>query len=221
MTRASKIMKKLPPKLIELGILPKWHDAVWDDFTNDDRAKKIISNYLRNITDAEKDAVGFFIYGAQGVGKSLVANLTFKDVLAMGKTVRVISLGGLVDLVTKSWSDEDAKKTYTKLVQTTKFLCIEDFGKEFYRKDSDGKSFATSILEDVMIKRIGFRNITFIVSSISATLIKDTYSADLASIVKETCVPLQILGDDFRIGMQEDFKERYRSEGQKKYTGKD
>lgn len=197
-------------ELMEVGILPIWHDKTWEDFTNDARAKKVLLNYVAKIEDAKKDCFGYYIYGLPGVGKSLAANLVFKDLLELKKSVKVISLGGLIDLVTRSWSDEFAKGKLNRIMQKTDFLCIEDFGKEFYRKDSDGRSFATSILEDLLVKRVGFRKSTFIIGSISAGDISKFYSANLSSLVMETCVPLQIVGKDYRTKIQAKLKEKWQ-----------
>lgn len=200
--------------MLEVGILPIWHEKTWENFTNDARAKKVLINYLDKLDDAEKDCFGYFIYGLPGVGKSLAANLVFKELQEKGKTVQVISLGGLIDLVTRSWSDEFAKAKLSRLMQKTSFLCIEDFGKEFYRKDSDGRSFATSILEDLLVKRIGFRKSTFIISSLSAGDVSKFYSANLSSLVMEACVPLQILGKDHRTKIQAKLKDKWQGKDQ-------
>lgn len=197
-------------KYSDLGILPIWHEKSWEDFTNDERAKKIIKNYLYNLEEAEKDSFGYYVYGLPGVGKSMLTNLLFKELLDLGKKIRVISLGGLIDLVTRSWSDETSKVLLTTIIQNTTYLCIEDFGKEFYRKDSDGRSFATSVLEDLLVKRIGFRRCTFIVGSIGAGEISKIYSANLSSLVLETCVPLQVIGKDYRTKIQAGLKSKWQ-----------
>ena len=205
---------KTKTEMMEVGILPIWHDKTWEDFTNDARAKKVLITYLSKLDEAEKDCFGYFIYGLPGVGKSLVANLVFKELLEMGKTIQVVSLGGLIDLVTRSWSDDSAKAKLSRLMQKTGFLCIEDFGKEFYRKDSDGRSFATSILEDLLVKRIGFRKSTFIISTINAGDVSKFYSANLSSLVLETCVPLQICGKDHRTKIQAKLKDKWQVKDQ-------
>lgn len=199
-------------ELLARGILPIWHEKTWGDFTNDDRAKKVVQGYLKNLTRAEKDCVGYFIYGSPGVGKSMLANLLFKELVVSGKRVQVISLGGLIDLFTATWTSPEKKTEFNTLVQKMDYLCIEDFGKEFYRKDGDGKSFATSILEDVIVKRLGFRKITFIVSSIGAAEVSKNYSKNLASLVLETCVPLQIVGRDYRGKIQAGHKAKWQPE---------
>lgn len=205
---------KTKTEMMEVGILPIWHDKTWDSFTNDARAKRTLINYLENLEDAEKDCFGYYIYGLPGVGKSLVANLVFKELLEKGKSIKVISLGGLIDLVTRSWSDEYAKAVLVRITQKIDFLCIEDFGKEFYRKDSDGRSFATSILEDLLVKRIGFRKATFIIGSINAGDVSKFYSANLSSLVLETCVPLQICGKDHRTKIQAKLKDKWQVKDQ-------
>jgi DNA replication protein DnaC len=207
--------EKEKPSLVSLGILPIWHDKSWDDFTNDERAREVIVTYSKKLEAAEKDCVGYFIYGLPGVGKSMLANILFKDLVDKSKRVKVISLGGLVDLFTASWSDSDKREDFRYLVQVVDYLCIEDFGKEFYRKDGDGKSFATTILEDVLVKRLGFRKITFIVSSIGAGEVSKIYSKNLASLVLETCVPLQVVGKDFRTKIQARLKGKWQPDKEK------
>ena len=47
----NKNLKKL---YLSSGILEKWHDKTWADFTNDNEAKKTIQKYLSNYKGAKK-----------------------------------------------------------------------------------------------------------------------------------------------------------------------
>lgn len=189
--------------------LPKWDRVKWSDFTNDDRAKKTVRQFVSRSNEALEDSAGLFIFGTHGVGKSLLASLMIKE-LSSKHTTKVISLNGLTDLITGSWTDSSKKEEVNRLNQYYDFLIIEDFGKEFIKKDSERKSFITSILEDVINKRLVFKKSTTIVSSCGADKVSAQYSKYLSSIIKESCVPLKVTGGDYRDIIQDKLAKKYR-----------
>lgn len=193
-------------------ILPIWVDKSWDDFTNDSKAKRTLQSYAERFEEAKADAVGYYIYGPPGIGKSMVANLTMIDILDNypKAQIRVITFGGLINLYKDSWSSSDARRKLSRYFQTYDIICIEDFGKEFYSKDSDGRSFGTSILEELLVKRLGFKKITFIVGSVAAGSLSKEYSEDLFSLINEACVPLALKGSDYRKEIQTKLKDKWR-----------
>lgn len=199
-------------KKLSSGLLPKWDKYNWDDFTNDDRAKELIKSYMHKTEDALIDGVGFFVFGRYGVGKSLLVNLLFRDLFDAGYKVRIISLTGLTELYTAAWSDKDKARIFKNLVQNIDFLCIEDFGKEYVKKDEDRKSFLTNVMEEVINKRSMFNKATFFASSIGADKISARYSEHLSSIIQECTVPLKIDGKDYRPKIQKEISKKYKNQ---------
>lgn len=204
-------------KYKKAGILPHWKDKTWEDFSTDNRAKDLMTSYVASADEALSDKAGFFICGGPGVGKSLLAMLVAKSLVEETKhRVRVFSFSGLIDLYKETWTSKEAKDKFKQLVQITDFLFIEDFGKEYVSKDDEGRSFPTTVLEEVISKRNMFNKVTFIVSSIDAKFVSKAYSEGLYSLIKEVCVPIRIEGSDYRSKINKEKTLKWRDNEQRK-----
>jgi DNA replication protein DnaC len=193
-------------RLLSYGILQKWHDSTWDDFTNDPEAKKRLKGYLAKIREARKDGVGLYLYGANGTGKTLALNLLMKDLLAMKYSVRIYSLSTLITKFTAGWYDANEKKAFQALLQSVDFLGIEEIGKEF---KAGANELGVMVLDHVIRYRLQMLLPVFATSNTSPKEIKSVYTEDLASMLREACMPLNIQGVDMREVVAAKHKKKY------------
>jgi DNA replication protein DnaC len=192
---------------LSCGILSKWHNKTFADFTNDDRAKKIVLDYLENPRQALTDGVGLYLFGNNGTGKSLLMNLAFKELLKKRYKVQVTNLDGLVHSFTQGWYDGDARKSLNSLLTRTDFLGIDDLCKEFHSKNSD---LVVTVLDHVIRFRTQMGKPTWITSNKKPKLISTIYTEDIASMLREVCVDVFVDGEDFRGVIAEKNRDKYK-----------
>lgn len=200
---------KLSPqqnKWLASGILQKWHDKTWDTFTNDAAAKKLLRDYVKRHEEVRRDGTGLFLYGANGTGKTLCLNLVMKDLHKLGYTVRVISLPTLITQFTAGWYDKTEKRDFQKMLQTVDFLGIEEIGKEF---KAGANELGVMVLDNVVRYRLQMQRPILATSNTGPKDIKSVYTEDIASMLREFCLPLNVQGEDFRIRIAERNKKKY------------
>ena len=195
----------LEDRYINSGILEKWHNKTWDDFTNDDAAKKKIKHYLSKIVSAQKDGVGLYLWGTNGVGKTLCMNLAFKDLMNERKTVHIITLSSIITLFTASWYDEEKKQLLYGKILNSDFVGIEEIGKEF----KSATDLGSVVLDSIVKYRVQRQLPTWATSNKAPTEITSVYTEDIASMFKESCVHIQMLGKDFRDDIRLANKKKY------------
>ena len=183
---------------LSCGILPKWFDKTFKDFTNEDAMpiKEFVLQYLSNVKDYKKEGVGLYLWGANGVGKSLLLNCAFKELINKGYKVRIVSFSELITNFANGWYDKTQQEVMSDL-KNCDFLGIEEVGKEFQSKES---SLAKTVLDNIYRYRLQHLKPTWITSNANAQPknIKVLYSEDIASMMKEGCIDLQVKGNDYR-----------------------
>lgn len=189
----------------ECGILDKWHDKTWNDFVNDDRAKRIVQEY--DVKKALKDGVGLYLFGENGVGKTLLLNLAFQDFIAQRKKVKIISFSGLITKFTAGWYDPEERKSLMYTLQKVDFLGIEEIGKEFKPGSNE---LGLMVLDTVIRYRVQMKKPIWITSNTPSKDIYDVYGENIASMLKETCVDVKVTGIDFRDKVAEKIRKEYK-----------
>jgi DNA replication protein DnaC len=153
---------------------------------------EIVAKYLKNLVVQNKPEGLFIISENSGVGKSHLLNVSaqilIETLLALEKSkiaVKIIDAQNFKDLWTsKNYNFND---TEIKTVLKTKYLFIDNFGKDGYTSEQ-GKDFINKFWLRVYQYRLDASLPTFIASSLyGKDAVKTLYSADLSSVLKELC----------------------------------
>lgn len=203
MLKRQKITSPKPQQLLERGILNKWHDKTFDSFTGDPDVLKSLKKYVKNSNKARKDGIGLFMYGPYGVGKTLLANVILKELLAQGYTVRMITLSTLVTMFTGSWYSDEVRNEFLEITRQVDFLGIDDLGKEF----KGSTDLGVKVFDNIVRYRLQSNLPIIFTANISPKELSDYYSASTSSMLNEMCAVVQVTGDDHRSS----FRERNRS----------
>jgi DNA replication protein DnaC len=189
------------------GIMELWHDKTLDDFTQDRKVLKIIKNYLRpeKLAEAKKEGVGFYLHGKNGTGKTLLLNTAFKEILKIYK-VRIISFQTLVTNFANGWYDQDKRSEYVQMMQSTDFLGIDEIGKQHKQKESE---LAITVLDTVLRYRVQRKKPLWCTSNVTAEEMEGLYGKDIASMLAECCLPLEVAGEDMRIVVNKKNRRRF------------
>jgi DNA replication protein DnaC len=183
-------------KLLQSGILPKWHNKTFDDFTNDPESLAKAKKYVRDSETFLKEGVGLYINGPNGTGKTLLLNIIMQELLNKGNRVKILSLGTLVTRFTSSWYDEDEYKAFYRSIKQSHFYAIEEIGKEYRTETSN---LAVTALDTFLRLRLQLGLPTLFTSNLLPSEIEARYSVDIASMMREMAVPLKVTGEDFRL----------------------
>lgn len=185
------------------GIKTSWHEKTLDDFTNDDEALGIVRKYLDNQTEMKSRGVGLYLWGSNGTGKSHLMNCAFKELIRGGSNVRVYSIDEVVDKFTSSWYSDEQRKELNYVLRNIDYLGIDEFGKNV---DAEGKGnlapLVKRVMESVIRYRVQMCKPMWFASNTDPSCVKEVFSEDVASLLREAVVPVCVRGEDFRKSIQ-------------------
>ena len=192
------------------GIKTSWHEKSLDDFTNDNEALSVVNKYLDDSRKMLQDGIGLYLWGSNGTGKSLLMNSSFKELILKGQKVRIYSMDEIVDKFTSSWYSDEDKKELDNVLRNIDFLGVDEFGKNV---DKDGNpiylpELVKRVMESVIRFRVQMHKPIWFASNTDPKFVKDVFSEDVASLLREAVVPVCVRGGDFRKEIQKRNKRR-------------
>lgn len=204
--------KKTKDYYLHCGIKSAWHDKTLRGYTNDDEALQMVSNYLKKWREYLSEGIGVYLYGANGTGKSHLMNCAFKHIISEGGTVRVFSMDEIVDKFTASWYSDEEKRDLDHILRNVAFLGIDEFGKNI---GADGKpmylpDFVKRIMESIIRYRVQMNKPIWIASNTEPKFVKEVFSEDIASLLNEAVVLVQVCGSDYRKVIQRKRKNKLK-----------
>lgn len=187
------------------GILEHWHGKTLKDFTNCPKAKRNVENYIKQSEEALKDGAGFFLWGANGSGKSHLMACAFKELIAKKYKVQIITLSTLITKFTGGWYDSEQRKDLYDNMCNVDFLGIEEIGKEF----KSATDLGSTVLDSILKYRVQRNLPVWATSNISPDKMSGYYTEDIASMMKQCSLALQVTGKDFRDEIKAALKKKY------------
>lgn len=193
------------------GIKSGWHEKSLDDFVNDPEALTQIKKYLKKSRVVAKEGLGIYLWGSNGTGKSHLMNCSFKKLIENNHKVRIYSMDEIVDKFTSSWYSDEDKKDLDNVLRNIDFLGIDEFGKNV---DKDGNpiylpELVKRVMESVIRFRIQMNKPIWFSSNTDPKFVKDVFSEDIASLLREAVVPICVRGEDFRKEIQRKNKRKF------------
>ena len=193
------------------GIKTGWHEKSLSDFTNDEEALEAVKKYLSTASDVVTEGIGIYLWGSNGTGKSHLMNCSFKRFIADGYKVRIYSMDEIVDKFTSSWYSDEEKHELDNVLRNIAFLGIDEFGKNV---DKDGKpvylpDLVKRVMESVIRFRVQMHKPIWFASNTDPKFVKDVFSEDTASLLREAVVPICVRGADYRKKIASRNKRRF------------
>jgi len=192
--------------LQQYGILPKWLDMRWEQFTNDDDALQKVLKYRDRATEIRKDGVGLYLHGENGRGKTLLVMLLLKDLFERGFRIRAVTLGRLISMYTAGWSGAEKTDEFYSFIHEPDFLEVEEVGKEYKSGESD---LGKTVFDTVIRYRLQCQKPLLITTNLEPKLIREVYTQDIASMLYEACLILKVSGEDKRPKINQALKRKY------------
>ena len=185
-----------------IGIPKKFINRTTEDLYSDSSGrkslKKFVVDYINNIEDNFKNSRGIYLYGSNGVGKTLISSILLKEAYRHRYSCKRVTFQEYINSYTKVWnanSIEDREELETNLYTDFKgveFLVLEEIGKGVET------SIEVPILEDLLRYREDKGLVTIFATNISPSTVKDTYGVSIFSLITGNCIPVQIEGEDLR-----------------------
>ena len=194
------------------GIKRKWLSKSLEGYANDTEARSVVEQYLKNADDALKKGVGLYLWGSNGTGKTHLMNCAFMELINKGYKVRVYSMDEIVDKFTSSWYSDGEKYDLNNTLRNIDFLAIDEFGKNV---DKDGNpvylpDLVKRVMESVIRFRVQMNKPIWFASNTDPKYVKEVFSEDTASLLREAVVPVCVKGGDYRKVIAKDNKEMFR-----------
>lgn len=203
-------MDKRTEYLLSCGIKMAWHEKSLENYTNDLKAKRIVGEYLKDARGYLAKGVGLYLWGANGAGKSHLMNTTFLELLGRRYSVRVFSMDELVDMYTSSWYSESEKSELNHILRNVQFLGVDEFGKNV---DAKGvpvplPDLVKRIMESVIRYRVQMHRPIWFASNTDPKYVRDVFSEDIASLLREAVIPVVVTGKDYRATIQQQHRSK-------------
>lgn len=135
-------------KQAKANIPVKYWDFRLPDLTWSSIATEKLKKYIKKLDYAKQKGIGLFLYGSNGVGKSVSAAVVLKYALQRQYTARWSMLSELISLSSDGVYDKEARDRFRKEVLEVDFLVIDDIGKTFVSQ----KSTFTSVHIDFLFR---------------------------------------------------------------------
>lgn len=161
--------------------------------------KKLVKYYIDSIDDNFENNKGLFMYGSNGVGKTMLSCIILKEAYRHRYTSRRTTFVEYINKYTRVWdaknSDErdlleDELYTYYK---SAEFLVLEEVGKEIDSK------VAAPILEDLLRYREDHGLVTIICTNLNIKLMTERYGESCISLLRGNTTPVMIECSDKRV----------------------
>jgi DNA replication protein DnaC len=178
------------------GIGLRYQRLSWDDTLSVAApAKKAVIEY-----GAEADALvqigqGLILHGkAMGTGKTLLASLLLKNLLASGYDGYFVQFNEMLDAFTGGWRNEEERRWFNRRVRNAGVLVVDDVGREHKGR----LEVAESMFDTVIRARHDDARPTIITTNLSLDDLRSGYSSNVMSLLSGVCYDHEVTGLDYR-----------------------
>lgn len=190
--------------LLHCGIEYKYQRFDWSDIAVTMPAE--INDYLSNARQIIGAGLGLVLYGSEGTGKTLLAILLLKTLIARGHHGYFTTYSNMIQRFNEGRFDKEERQWFLRRVTHTSVLVIDDIGREQKRKTLEKdkgtvdslQATAEFLFEDVVRHRVGMATPTFITSNLALGDIASKYGSNVMSLLAEQAIPVELTGMDWR-----------------------
>lgn len=170
---------------------------------------------------------GFVLSGDMGNGKTMLALLGLKGLIAQGVDGYFTTFTEMVDTYTSTWRDKEDRKWFTRRVRNAGVLVIDDLGRENKRTRTRNRAeveagvedaevetshtFMTTAFEEIVRHRVAQAKPTIITTNLAWDRLSQRYSTNVFSLLQERSDVIHFTGADFRGQANQRLKAEARS----------
>lgn len=155
-----------------------------------------VFDYLDHADAFMRSGRGLILRSPQrGNGKTLVAALIFKAMLAKGHDGYFTQFNELLDSNAAGWRDEDERRWFSRRVRNAGVLVIDDVGREYSGR---GVELIEATLDKVIRARHDDALPTIITTNKTAEEMAQKYQSNVLSLLSGVCRTVDVTGADYR-----------------------
>jgi len=156
--------------------------------------KRKIKKYIDNLVGMMEQGIGLYLWSTEnGSGKTSIAALIAKEALRYGKTVFFEESSRLKGMLINKEQFEEGTSIEERMMMVD-VLILDDIGKE-YRTSS---GYAENVIETLVRARVQKVKTTILTGNVHPKDMQKIYSEDFSALLKESVVPVNVTGHDFR-----------------------
>jgi len=168
-----------------------------------------ISPYLQRLEQNLSDGVGVVLSGLNGVGKTYLAALLTKCAWQFCDFPGLlVSADELKDAWIEDYIIGSDGETLLQRVSRMPFLVVDDIGKE--HRTASG--FSESKFGSLLRKRVRDKKVTVLTTNLNEDEFRNVYGGSIAGLVKESCVWIELFGQDMREVLNKTLKDEYSAQ---------
>lgn len=153
-----------------------------------------VSAYQADAEVYAQMGMGLVLRGIRGGGKTMLATLLLKQLLADGMDGYFTTFERLLNLHTKGWRDDDAAVWFERRVCSAGVLVVDDMGRE-----NEGRSAVSeSAWDHVLRTRVAAQRPTIVTTNKTMEEMTQIYSPNSISLLSGCAEVIDFLGEDFR-----------------------
>jgi DNA replication protein DnaC len=186
---------KLHRYMLSCGIDLHYQRLGWDDVDGIPvDVMTTIDKYIQNFDNYIAGGIGMLLWGMRGTGKSLLATLLLKDLLAKGVRGQFITFNYLIDYFTKGWKEEAHAVWFENRARNARLLVIDDIGREYGGRGE----IAEAMLDQILRFRVAAELPTIITTNRKPDELHTLYSGNALSLLSEASITQEFRGEDYR-----------------------
>ena len=156
--------------------------------------KPKVEKYLGSILEMLDQGIGLYLWSTEnGTGKTSIASLIAKEALRYGKTVFFEESSRLKGMLINKEQFEEGTSIEARMMMVD-VLILDDIGKE-YRTSS---GYVENVIETLVRARVQKVKTTIMTGNVHPKDMQKIYSEDFSALLKESVVPVNVTGHDFR-----------------------
>ena len=157
-----------------------------------------VTSYLEDPAYFRQAGCGMLFSGLVGNGKSMLAILMLKTLLAEGFSGYFGHFPDLLDQYRSTWRSAEERQYYQRHIRNVDFLVIDDVGKESTIGGVEQRAVASTVFDTLVRHRLAHALPTIITTNLSMDDFAMRYGEGLVSLIREYTVPNRFEADDFR-----------------------
>lgn len=183
--------------LLSSGIERNHQRLFWRDMTaTEDMALGAVAQYAMYAPQFVDQGRGLMLYGGHGSGKTSLAVLLLKTLIADGHDGYFTTFTEMLDTYTGGWRSPNDKAWFDSRVKNAGVLVIDDVGREFQGRTSSG--LPERAFEEVLRHRLSAGIPTFVTTNKAPEEINQGYGGGVMSLLAERSTTYLFQAADFR-----------------------
>lgn len=181
--------------LLNSGVDLAYQRMSWRDATGVPKSVRVkILEYIGEADRMVPNGIGLLLLGTPGTGKTMLSTLILKDLLSQGYKGFFTTFHTLLDYFTAGWTSPELKAWFDGKVRNAGVLVIDDMGREHKGRIE----IAQSTLDYVLRARVASSRPTILTSNLSLEQIGELYSRNALSLISESAITIDFVGEDYR-----------------------